>query len=110
MRILILIALLFAFTAGGFVDVAHAFALDNARAHHQVEQGDIADNEHCHSKQDQNNDQNICDDCCCAHSHSVATSPLSTRTDFNLGKHHIIASANHHESADLSGLKRPPRL
>lgn len=110
MRVLILIALLFAFTAGGFVDMAHAAAPDHACAHHQMDQDDSADNEPCHSEQDQNHDQNACDDCCCIHSHSLATTATPTKTPLNVNKQNIIASADHHNSIDLSGLKRPPRL
>ena len=106
MRIFILIALLFAFTAGSFADMAHASAGDDTCAHHQMDQDDSVDNEPCHSEQDQTQ----CDDCCCIHSHSIATTATPTKTPLNVNKQNIIASADHHNSIDLSGLKRPPRL
>ena len=110
MRILILIALLFAFTAGGFADMAHASAPDHTCAHHQMNQDDSVDNESCHSEQDQNHDENACDDCCCVHSHSMVTSVAPTKTALDVSKQNIIASTEHHYSAELSGLKRPPRI
>ena len=106
MRILILIALLFSFTAGGFADMAHASAPDHTCAHHQMDQDDSVDNEPCHSEQDQSQ----CDDCCCIHSHSMATSVAPAKMALNVSKQNVIASAEHHYSAELSGLKRPPRL
>ena len=106
MRVLILIALLFAFTAGSFADMAHAAAPDHTCAHHQMDQDDSADNEPCHSEQDQSQ----CDDCCCVHSHSMATSVTQTKTPHATKQQNIIASLDSHYSAELSGLKRPPRL
>ncbi len=110
MRFLILIALLSAFTAGSFADMAHAHASNHACAHHQMDQDDSADNEPCHSEQDQSHDENACDDCCCVHSHSIATSAAPTKTPLSVSKQNIIVSADHHHSIDISGLKRPPRL
>ena len=106
MRVLILIALLFAFTAGSFVDMAHASAGDHACAHHQMDHDDNADNEPCHSE----GDQSQCDDCCCVHSHSMATSVTPSKTPLAMKQRNIIASLDDHYSAELSGLKRPPRL
>ena len=106
MRILILIALLFAITAGGFADMAHASAPDHTCAHHQMGQDDSVDNEPCHSEKDQSQ----CDDCCCVHSHSMATSITPTKAALDVRKQNIITSTEHHYSTDLSGLKRPPRL
>jgi len=110
MRVLILIALLFAFTAGSYVELAHASSYAHSSEHHQMEHNDNADHEPCHSKQDHNHDENGCDGCCCVHSHSMATSPAPLKTTLNASKQTIIASADHHRSIDISGLKRPPRL
>lgn len=106
MRVLILIALLFAFTAGSYVDMAYASAGDHVCAHHQMDQDDGADSEPCHSEQDQSQ----CDDCCCVHSHSMATSMTPTKTLLRVDKQNIIAFADRYYSTHLSGLKRPPRL
>lgn len=106
MRILILIALLFAFTAGSYVDMAHAHAADHTCEHHQMDHDDHVDNEPCHSE----GDQNQCDDCCCVHSHSMATSVTPTKTPHATKQQNIIASLDGYYSAELSGLKRPPRL
>ena len=106
MRTLVLIALLFAFTAGSYVDMVHASAKDHASAHHHIDQEDAADNEPCHSEQDQSQ----CDDCCCVHSHSIATSVTPTKTPPATKQRNIIASLDDRYSAELSGLKRPPRL
>lgn len=106
MRVLILIALLFAFTAGGFDDMAHAAAPDHVCTHHQMDQDNNADHEPCHSEQDQGQ----CDDCCCVHSHSMATSVTPTKTPYATKQQNIIASLDDHYSVELSGLKRPPRL
>ena len=90
--------------------MAHASAGDHACSHHQMDHDDNVDNEPCHSEQDQSHDENGCDDCCCVHSHSMATSVTPTKTPLTVNKQNIIASADHHTSIDLSGLKRPPRL
>lgn len=106
MRVLILVALFFAFTAGSFADIAHAASPDHACTHHQMDQDNSADNEPCHSEQDQSQ----CDDCCCIHSHSMATSITPAKTSLDTKKQNIIASLDDYYSAELSGLKRPPRL
>jgi len=107
MRILILIALLFAFTAGSFAGVAHASAENHACAQHQI---DNVDKTPCHSEQDQNHDESACDDCCCVHSHSMATSATPAKTTLAVSKQNVIASSDHHYSTEISSLKRPPRL
>ena len=104
MRILILIALLFAFTAGSFAGVAHASAEHHACAQHQI---DNLDKTPCHSEQDQNHDESACDDCCCVHSHSMAT---PAKTTLAVSKQNVIASSDHQYSTEISSLKRPPRL
>lgn len=106
MRVLILIALLFAFTAGSFADMAHAAVSEHACAHHHMEQDNSADNEPCHSEQEQTQ----CDDCCCVHSHPMANSVTLTKTPLTAKQRNIIASLDDHYSAELSGLKRPPRF
>lgn len=110
MRILILIALLFAFTAGSFAGMAHAHAADHTCAHHQMDHDDNLDNELCHSEQDQSHDQNACDDCCCVHSHSMVTSTESIKMVINVSKQSAPISIDQHDSALVAGLKRPPRL
>lgn len=90
--------------------MAYASAADHACVHHQMDQDDNLDNEPCHSEQDQSHDNNACDDCCCVHSHSMATSATPTQTALDVSKQNIIASTEHHYSAELSGLKRPPRI
>lgn len=106
MRLLILIALLFAFSAGSYVDMAHAHA-GNHLAEHHLEHDD---GEPCHSEQDQNQDENGCDGCCCIHSHAMATSVTPTKNLFSTKQKNIIASLDSYYSTELSGLKRPPRL
>ena len=108
MRILILTACLFTLIAGSFADIAHAAAPDHVCAHHQMDQDNDnnADIEPCHSEQDQSQ----CDDCCCVHSHSMATAITPAKTSLGVYKQTIIVSADDHYSAVLSGLKRPPRL
>ena len=106
MRVLILIALLFSFTVGGFADMAHASAGDHTCAHHQMDHDDSEENEPCHSEQDQSQ----CDDCCCVHSHSMTTLVTPTKGLSATKKQNIITFADNYYSAHLSGLKRPPRL
>jgi hypothetical protein len=113
MRIALLIALLFTFTSGSFADLAHASAADHNCAHHQMDHNDGVDNasnEPCHSEQDQSQNENACDDCCCVHSHSMATSVTPSKTVMDVSKQDVIVSADHHYSAEISGLKRPPRF
>ena len=86
--------------------MAHASAPDHTCAHHQMDQDDSVDNEPCHSEQDQSQ----CDDCCCIHSHVMATTVTPTKTALNVNKQNVIATVVDHYSADLSSLKRPPRL
>ena len=86
--------------------MAHAAAPDHACAHHQLDHDDNVDNEPCHSEQDQSQ----CDDCCCVHFHSMATSVTPIKTPPTIRQRNIIVSLDDYYSADLSGLKRPPRL
>ena len=106
MRTLVLIALLYAFTAGSYVDMAHASAGDHSCVHHQIDHDDHADSEPCHSE----GDQSQCDDCCCVHSHSMAASVTPNKTPPASKQPNIIASLDSYYSTELSGLKRPPRL
>lgn len=110
MRIILLIALLFAFSAGSYVDMAHAHAGNHMHANHQVDHGDNLDNEPCHSNKDHNHDENGCDGCCCVHSHSMATLVTPNKTPPASKQQNIIASLDSYYSTELSGLKRPPRL
>jgi len=106
MRILVLIALLFTFTVGSFADMAHASTSDHTCVHHQMTQDNNLDNEDCHS----DHSQNECDDCCCIHSHSMAALTFQTKILITVERQDIILSAGQHYSAELSGLKRPPRI
>lgn len=106
MRVLILIALLFVFTAGSFADIAHAAAPDHTCVHHQADQNNNVDTDPCHSEQDQSQ----CSDCCCVHSHSMVTFVTPAKVPLGVNKHNIIASADDPYSVELSGLRRPPRL
>ena len=110
MRFVILIALLFVFTVGSYADMTHASAGDHSCVHHQMDHDDNADNEPCYSEQDQSHDENGCDDCCCVHSHSMATSVTPAKIPHATKQQNIIASLDGYYSAELSGLKRPPRL
>ena len=110
MRFLVVIILLASFSVGSIADMAHAAALDHVCVHHQMNQDDSANKEPCHSEQDQSHDENGCDDCCCAHSHSMATSNAPVKTPLTVNRQYIAALADHHYSAELSGLRRPPRL
>lgn len=110
MRIFILIALLFAFTAGSFANMAHASAESHTCAHHQMDQNNSVDNEPCHSDQGQNHDESACDDCCCVHSHSMATSTAPVKMALNVSKQSAVTSVDQHDSAFVLGLRRPPRI
>lgn len=90
--------------------MAHASAPDHTFGNYQMDQDNSVDNEPCHSEQDQSHDENACDDCCCVHSHVMATSVTPTKTALNVNQQNVIATVVDHYSADLSGLKRPPRL
>lgn len=106
MRIMILIALLFAFIAGAGPDMAHASVSDHACAHHQTAESDNADSDICQPE----HNQGQCYDCCCLHSHSMANSIISTKSAPKLNRQNIFAFISDPYSAELSGLKRPPRL
>ena len=86
--------------------MAHASAGDHSCAHHQMDHDDHADNEPCHSE----DDQSQCDDCCCVHSHSMTTSFTPNKTPPASKQQNIIASLDSYYFTELSGLKRPPRL
>lgn len=94
----------------GLSETVHATMPDHACSHHQMDHDDHADNEPCHSEYDQSHDENGCDDCCCVHSHSMAAFNLPLNTPISVQKQNIIASVDNHYSAELSGLRRPPRL
>ena len=106
MRLAIFTLLLLTFSMGSLADLAHASAQDHACTHHQMEQDSNTDKEHCDS--DENHSQ--CDDCCCIHSHSMATSTFQTKKLLKVDKQEVIESADQHYSAELPGLKRPPRI
>ena len=106
MRVFILVALLFVFTAGSHANMAHASVGDHICAHHHINQDNSADNEPCHSEQNQNQ----CDDCCCVHSHSLTTPVISTKIPVTKKQRNIIVSIGNYYSTEISGLKRPPRL
>lgn len=86
--------------------MAHASMSGYACAHHQMDQDDSVNSEPCHSEQEQNQ----CDDCCCAHSHTIATLTMPDKAAPSMTKKHVVVPEDHHHSIDLSGLKRPPRL
>lgn len=102
MRILFLIALLFSFTVGGFVDMAHATTADHAHAQHQMKHDS---DKPCHSDEEKNQ----CDDCCCVHSHSMASFVAPIQTLRFSKKQNIVISLDTHYSIDLSRLNPPPR-
>lgn len=104
---MILITLLFSFSAASYVEMAHAHAVDHFAAH---EHDDSTDSEPCHSGQDHQHDENGYDGCCCIHSHAMATSVTPTKNLFSTKQQNIIASLGSYYSTELSGLKRPPRL
>lgn len=106
MRILVLIALLLAFTAGSYADVAHAYIQDHTCTHHQINQDDDADNEPCHSEQDKQQ----CDDCCCVHVHTMAVFTAPVKTEVALTKRQFSSNSDSYYSYELSSLYRPPRL
>lgn len=106
MRALILIALLFVFTAGCFADMAHAAEADHMCIHHEMDQDDNANNEPC----DPEEEHSQCDDCCSAHSHSMTTAVESIRLPYDRNTKEIIVSTDHYSSIEPSNLKRPPRL
>lgn len=106
MRVLIFIALLFTFSVGFFHDAAHAGAMDQKCVHAHIDQSDNVDKEPCHSEQQQEQ----CDDCCCVHSHSMTVSSLTVNMPEKVRKKNLIFSVENSYSADLEGLRRPPRL
>lgn len=106
MRVLTLIIVLSALMVGGFIDMAHATAPTHACGHLQLQQDNHTDDEPCHSEQEQSH----CDDCCCVHSHSMATPGIQTKSPPRVTKQSIIVSADNYYSTELSGLKRPPRF
>jgi ABC-type nickel/cobalt efflux system permease component RcnA len=105
-----LILMLFTFAVGSFSDTVHAATHNHTSGHHHLEHNVDADQEPCHSDQEQSHDENGCDDCCCAHSHSMVMSVISTKTLYATKQQNIIASLDDHYSVKLASLKRPPRL
>ena len=110
MRTLILIALLFAFTTGINANMANASVGDHMHASNQMNYGDNLDNEPCHIEKDHSHDESGCYGCCCIHSHAMVASVTPTKNLFSIKQKNIITSLDSYYSADLSGLKRPPRL
>ena len=105
MRVWILIACLFSFSAGSFADLAHAAMADTICAHHETEVVDVdpacADDNHTH------NDDNDCQDCCCIHTHILAGSFMSVSNEVVRDR---MASMPYDRfvSIDASPLYRPP--
>ena len=110
MRVWIFKLMLFTLVIGNFSDRVYAAAPDHAFAHHQMYHSNAADNESYHSEEGQNQDESAWDDCDWVHSHLMVNLVTPTKISLNFNKQIIIASADHHHSIDLSGLKRPPRL
>ena len=109
MRVLILILMLFTFAVGIFSDAVHAAAHNHTGSHH-LDHNIDADSESCNSDQDRSHDENGCDDCCCVHSHSMATSTESIKMVINATKQSAPIFIDQYDSVLVAGLKRPPRL
>lgn len=108
MRLLFLVTLLMTFVAAGVGNSAFAAVADIECNHHQVEHDHSADSasEPCDIQQNQGS----CDDCCCAYVH-VMTLIHIDKTAFNLPKQvNSLTPSVSYKSADLSALRRPPRL
>lgn len=111
MRILSLLALLFVFVFGMSADYAHATEDASLCSHHSAEFSGTQNNDDCHSTQEHNDhEQSECGDCCCAHSHSIATMPVITTASTQNISQSISELRTNLSSVDLSGLRRPPRL
>ena len=107
MNRLILIVMLFAFSAGVLPDSAHATIIDITCSHQKAD-ADIL-NQDCVSDQTQDQtDLEQCQDCCCIHAHILA-GMLADTSVTNFPKErmalppHIFVRSN-----DLSPLYRPP--
>ena len=108
MRVFVLLALLFAFTVGGYSNSAYSAVPDLECTHHQMEHNQNTDTqkEPCHSEQDQEQ----CDDCCCVHSHSMTITPIPVSAPSYVKHQDVVTHSDSYRSAELSGLRRPPRL
>ena len=111
MRVLILIALLFTFTSGSFADTANASSVDHFCSHHKLDDkshaiNDAEKSDPCQSE----HDKSQCDDCCCVHSHSIATLITFNKTPSKSKQQNITESPDEYFSVEISSLKHPPRL
>lgn len=106
MRIFVLIAFLFAFTAGSFADLAHAAVPDTACSHHEVEVSDLDQN--CADNQTQDQEQySECQDCCCTHTHIITNLPAGTPIA-NITSLKVLTFDELFYSNDNAPVHRPP--
>ncbi len=108
MRVFLFIALLFTFSFGASIGVANAAASsDHLCVEHQDQEAGNAQIQADSTDQEQGQ----CDDCCCCfHTHSIAMIPVMGKAQLSLKSENVIALQDKLSSAELSGLKRPPRL
>lgn len=109
MRVFVLLALLFTFAVGGYSNSAYSAVPDLECTHHQVEHDHSADTQKDPCQSEQNEEQ--CNDCCCVHSHSMTATPIPVSAPSYYMRHQDAAAhSDSYRSAELSGLRRPPRL
>ena len=106
MRILILIACLFAFTAGSFSGAAHASIADHNIEFHQIDLNHDDHDEPCHSEKSEQH----CDDCCCTHLHTLAIPFGPEDTAFSVSKIRITLFSDRQKKSEPGSLYKPPRL
>lgn len=104
MRVFILIACLFAFTAGGFADLAHAVAPDLVCSHDHTDLHNADDDCVDEHTADQKND---CQDCCCIHTHVITGSSMNVSNQ-TIKDRLVSMPYDLFVSNDSSPLYRPP--
>lgn len=106
MRVFILIALLFAFTADSQINLAFAVDAHHIASEHGTHHSNHVDDEPCHS----DHQQNQCDDCCCIHSHTQASVSEQEEKQYQSNHYITFMIAENMHSAELSSIKPPPRI
>lgn len=107
MKHFILIAVLFAFLAGGFASAAHAAMPDLMCSHQSADVGNL-DNGCADNQTKDKSDFEQCQDCCCHNTHVMTKVMPNTTVQPKLKTGVTLAPNEAPRSRTLSPLYRPP--
>jgi len=107
MKHFILIAVLFAFLAGGLASAAHAAMPDLMCSHQSTDAGNL-DNGCADNQTKDKADLEQCQDCCCHHTHVLTKVFPDSPAYFAFKKGIVLEAQESLRTTELSSLYRPP--